>query len=71
MYTTNDKKGHINESLTLKFKVNYQSQVIDFGFFEILDLERVGIDTEILSILYNYTTRDMQGHNSIYLLPWF
>ena len=50
MYTTEDKKGHIKVSLTLKFKVNCQSQVTDFVFFGILDLEKVRIDTEILSL---------------------
>ena len=52
MYTTKDKKGHIKVSLTLTFKVNCQDQVIDFVFFEILDLEKVRIDTEISSLLY-------------------
>ena len=52
MYTTKDTKGHIKVSLTLTFKVNCQDQVIDFVFFEILDLEKVRIDTEILSLLY-------------------
>ena len=52
MYTTKDKKGHIKLSLTLTFKVNCQGQVIDFAIFEILDLEKVRIDTEILSLLY-------------------
>ena len=50
MYTTKDNKGHINVSLTLTFKVKCQGQVI--VFFEILDLEKVRIDTEILSVLY-------------------
>ena len=39
-------------SLTLTFKVNCQGQVIDFVFFEILGLEKVRIDTEILSVPY-------------------
>ena len=52
MYATKDKKGHIKVSLTLTFKVNCQGQVIGFVFFEILDLEKVRIDTEILSLLY-------------------
>ena len=39
-------------SLTLTFKVKCQDQVIGFVFFEILDLEKVRIDTEILSVLY-------------------
>ena len=44
-------KKVINVSLTLKFKVNCQSQVISFIFFEILDLKQVRIDTENLSLL--------------------
>ena len=52
MYTTKDNKGHIKVSLTLKFKVKCEGQVIGFVFFEIVDLEKVGIDTEILSVLY-------------------
>ena len=52
MYTTKDKKGHIKVSLTLTFKVNWQGQVIGFVFFEILDLQKVRIDTEILFLLY-------------------
>ena len=52
MYTTKDKKSDIKVSLTLTFKVKYQSQVIGFVFFEILDLEKVRIDTKILSVLY-------------------
>ena len=51
MYATKDKKGHVKVSLTLTFKVNCQGQVI-VCFFEILDLEKVRIDTEILSLLY-------------------
>ena len=52
MYATKDKKGHIKVSLTLKFKVKCQGQVIDFVFFEIFGLEKVRIDTEILSVPY-------------------
>ena len=52
MYATKDKKGHIKVSLTLTFEVNCQGQVIDFVFFEILDLEKVRIDTEISSVPY-------------------
>ena len=51
MYTTEDNKGHIKVSLTLTFKVKCQGQVNVF-FFEIIDLEKVRIDTEILSVLY-------------------
>ena len=52
MYTTKDNKGHIKVSLTLTFKVKCQGQVIGFVFFEIIDLEKVRIDTEILSVIY-------------------
>ena len=36
--------------LTLKINVNHQGQVADFGFFEILNIENVRIDTKIESI---------------------
>ena len=36
--------------LTLKIKVNHQSQVIENGFSEIFDIENVRIDTKIESI---------------------
>ena len=52
MYTTKDNKDHIKVSLTLTFKVKCQDQGIVFVFFEILVLEKVRIDTEILSVLY-------------------
>ena len=52
MYTTKDKKGHIKVSLTLTFKVECWGQVINFVFLEILGLEKIRIDTEILSVLY-------------------
>ena len=52
MYTTKDNEGHIKVCLTLTFKVKCQGQVIGFVFFEILDLEKVRIDTEIMSVLY-------------------
>ena len=52
MYTTKDNKGHKKVSLTLTFKVNRQGHVIGFVFFEIPNLEKVRIDTEILSVLY-------------------
>ena len=67
MYATKDKKGHIQVGSTWTFKVNCQGQVIGFVFFGILGLEKVRIDTEILSLLYIYTTRDTEGHKSIYL----
>ena len=52
MHTTKDNKYHIKVSLTLTFKVKCQGRVIGLVFFEILDLEKVRIDTEILSVLY-------------------
>ena len=52
MYTTKDNKGHIKVCLTLTFKVKCKDSVIGFVFFEILDLEKVRINTEILSVLY-------------------
>ena len=52
MYTIKDNKGHIKVSLTLTIKVKCQGYVIGFVFFEILDLGKVRIDTEILSVLY-------------------
>ena len=52
MYTTKDNGGHIKVGLTLTFKVKCQGQVIGFALFEILDLEKVRIDTEILAVLY-------------------
>ena len=36
--------------LTLKIKVNCQGQATELGFFEILDIENVRIDTKIESI---------------------
>ena len=47
MYTTKDKQ----RSYKSEFNLDVQGQVIDFVFFEILDLENVRIDTEILSVL--------------------
>ena len=52
MYTIKDNEGHIKVCLTLTFKVKCQGQVIGFVFFEILDLEKVRIDTEIMSVLH-------------------
>ena len=51
MFTTRDTKGHTQMCLTFIFKVNHQGQVTDFGFFEILDIENVRIDTKIESIV--------------------
>ena len=67
MYTTKDNKGHIKVSLTLTFKVKCQGQVIGFIFFEILDLEKVRIDTEILSVLCIQPEMLKVIYNSIYL----
>ena len=39
----------LKKSLTLIFKVNHQGQVIDLGFYEILDINNVRIDTKIES----------------------
>ena len=36
--------------LTLKIKVNYQGQMTDFGFSEILDIVNIRIDTKIKSV---------------------
>ena len=36
----------------MTFKVKCQGQVFGFVFFEIPDLEKVRIDTKILSVLY-------------------
>ena len=53
MYATIDKEGHIKVSLILTSKVNCQGEVIGFVFFKILDLEKVRINTKILSVPYN------------------
>ena len=50
MFTTRDTKGHTQMCLTFIFKVNYQSQVTDLRFSEVLDLENVRIDTKIKSV---------------------
>ena len=47
MFTARDTKGYTQMCLTFIFKFNHQSQVTDFAFFEILDLENVRIDSEI------------------------
>ena len=39
MYATKDKKGHMKVSLTLKFKVDCQGQVIDFFCLDSLPSE--------------------------------
>ena len=50
MYTTRDKKGHVAVRLTSIFKINRQSHVINFGLFEIPDLDNVEINTKIRSV---------------------
>ena len=47
MYTTGDEKCLARGYLTLLFKVNHQSQLTDFIFSEILDIENARIDTKI------------------------
>ena len=49
MFTTRDTKGHTWMCLTFIFKVNHQSQVTDFKFSEIHDIEYVRIDSKIKS----------------------
>ena len=44
------KKGHVAVRLTSIFKVNRQSHVINFGLFEIPDLDNVEINTKIRSV---------------------
>ena len=67
MYATEDKKGHVKVSLTLTYKVNCQGQVTGFVFFEILDLEKVRIDTEILSVLYVQPERYGRSYGYIFM----
>ena len=50
MYTTKDKGGHINVTLTLTFKVSSQGEVNYFGDFVIPDVEKVRFDTKIKSV---------------------
>ena len=50
IYTTKNKEGHTIVNLTLILKVNCQGHVINFGLFEITDLELVRIDTKIKSV---------------------
>ena len=73
VYTTNDTKGHIKVSLTLTFKVNCQGQVIYVVFSPrswTVDLEKVRIDTEILSLLY-LQPEIRKVIKYIFLLPQF
>ena len=50
IYTTKNKEGHTIVNLTLILKVNCQGHVINFGLFEITDLELVRIDTKIKTV---------------------
>ena len=50
MYTTKDKGGHINVTLTLTFKVSSQVEVNYIGDFVIPDVEKVKFDTKIKSV---------------------
>ena len=43
-------EGHTIVNSTLILKVNCQGHVINFGLFEITDLELVRIDTKIKSV---------------------
>ena len=47
IYTTKHEEGHTIVNLTLILKVNCQGHVINFGSFEITDLELARIDTKI------------------------
>ena len=49
MFTTRDTRGYTQMRLTFIFKVNYQGQVTDFRFSEILDIVNVRINTKIKS----------------------
>ena len=66
MYATEDKKGHVKVSLTLTFKINCQDQVTGFVFFEILDLEKVRIDTEIC-LYYMYNQKYGKSYEYIFM----
>ena len=50
IYTTKNEEGRTIVNLTLILKVNCQGHVINFGLFEITDLELVRIDTKIKSV---------------------
>ena len=45
----NQRYGKLQMCLTYISKVNKQGQVTDFGFYEILDIVDVRIDTKIMS----------------------
>ena len=47
MYTTKNKGGHMNVTLTFTFKVSSQGEVNYFGDLVIRDVEKVRIDTKI------------------------
>ena len=61
MYTTKDKGGHMNVTLTLIFKVSSQGGVNYFGDFVIPDVEKVRIDTKI-EVCIMYTSKVQKGH---------
>ena len=50
IHKTKNKEIHTLVNLTLILKVNCQGHVINFGLFEITDLELVRIDTKIKSV---------------------
>ena len=52
MYTTKDNKSHVKVSWTLRSKSNVKVKELVLFFFKILDLEKVRIDTNILSVLH-------------------
>ena len=49
-YTTKDKGGHINVTLTLTFKVSNKGEMNYFGDFVISCVEKVKFDTKIKSV---------------------
>ena len=66
IYTTKNKEGHTIVNLTLILKVNCQGHVINFGLFEITDLELVRIAHQD-QICIMYTTKDNKGHIKVSL----
>ena len=50
MYTTKDKGGHMDVTLTLIFKISCQGEVNYFGDFVTPDVEKVRFDTKIRSV---------------------
>ena len=49
-YTTKDKGGHINVTLTLTFKVSSKGEMNYFGDFVISGVEKVKFNTKIKSV---------------------